>query len=97
MPVDIHHGSSVEVADDIAALPDAVGFGNVYSLHQAMSLDQTGELQSLVEAFVLETETTARWVLVNDILAHWSGQENIRSDGRGEQVNGQHLAVLETF
>ncbi|MFS1945096.1 hypothetical protein [Vibrio lentus] len=97
VPVDVHHGVGIEVADDIAALPDAVGFGNVYSLHQAMSLDKTGELQGLVEEFVLETEVTARWVLVNDILAKWTGQDNIDTGGRGGQVNGQDLAILETF
>ncbi|MDO6796780.1 hypothetical protein Q4601_21035, partial [Shewanella sp. 1_MG-2023] len=97
VPVDIHNGEGVEVSDEIAALPDAIGFGNVYSLHHAMSLDQTGELQALVEAFVKEIDVDERWGLVNQILAKWTGQENVSSDSRGEDINGQELAVLEVF
>jgi len=46
----------LDVPEDIAALPDLAGYGNVYDLHQAMVRDTTGELKGLVEQF--ETETT---------------------------------------
>ncbi|GIU31938.1 hypothetical protein TUM4644_31800 [Shewanella colwelliana] len=97
VPVDIHSGEGIDVSDDIAALPDAVGFGNVYSLHQAMSLDKTGGLQALVEAFSKEKEPTERRELVDVILAKWTGQENIEPDSRRGQISGIHLGVLEAF
>lgn len=36
----------------IATLPGVDGFGNAYSLYNGISLDQTVELKTLVEAFV---------------------------------------------
>jgi hypothetical protein len=42
----------VEVNDVIANLPNLAGFGNVHSLHQAMALDTSGELQDLVEQVI---------------------------------------------
>ncbi|MBI5251734.1 MAG: hypothetical protein HY912_19755 [Desulfomonile tiedjei] len=42
------------VPDDIAALPDLQGYGTVYSLHQAMVRDTSGELRALVEEFASE-------------------------------------------
>jgi hypothetical protein len=41
----------LDVPDDIAALPDAKGYGQVYDLHQAMVRDQSGVLKSLVSQF----------------------------------------------
>ena len=41
----------VEVPEEIAALPDVMAFGNVYSLHQAMARDESGALRTLVEEF----------------------------------------------
>jgi hypothetical protein len=38
---------TVEIPDDIALLPNALGFGNVRSLHETMALDETGRLQAL--------------------------------------------------
>jgi hypothetical protein len=32
--------------------PNLAGFGNVHSLHQAMALDTSGELQDLVEQVI---------------------------------------------
>ncbi len=97
IPVDIHNGQGIDVSSEIKALPDAVGFGNVYSLHHAISLDQTNELKALVEAFVSETEPNKRWELVHSILAKWTGNENVDPVSRGQHVNGLHLAVLESF
>lgn len=35
-------------------LPDAVGFGNTYSLHHAMMVDTGGELQKKVQRFSVD-------------------------------------------
>ncbi len=50
----------VEVSEEIAALPNVMAFGNVYSLHQAMARDGSGALKSLVERFAAETDVAAR-------------------------------------
>ncbi len=36
----------IEVSEDVSVLPDIRGFGHIYSLHQAMMLDETGELKA---------------------------------------------------
>lgn len=38
----------IEIPEQIAALPNVNGMGNVYSLHKAMTLDATGRLTELV-------------------------------------------------
>ena len=42
--------------DDIKALPNLIGFGNLAPLSQAMVIDTTGNLKMLVEQFVAETD-----------------------------------------
>ena len=63
----------VEVPEEIAALPDVVAFGNVYSLHQAMARDGSGALKSLVERFAAETDAAARSALLEQIIFTWAG------------------------
>lgn len=43
---------NLQISETIKSLPDIPSFGNVYSLRQAMALDQSGSLKNLVEAFV---------------------------------------------
>ncbi len=50
--VDSQQTNYIGVSDDAKALPEVYGFGKVYSLRQAMSMDETGELKSLVEQYV---------------------------------------------
>ena len=97
VPVEVHNGEGIVISDDIAGLPNAVGFGNAYSLHQAMALDTSGELKALVEGFVTESDPTARMALVGDILALWAGQANTDPASRGNYIDGQYLGILETF
>ena len=42
----------LNVPEDIEALPDLKGTGNVYDLHQAMVRDTSGQLKTLVEQFI---------------------------------------------
>ena len=50
----------IEETSAISVLPDLVGKGSVYSLHQAMLRDTSGDLQELVEDFVSETDDSER-------------------------------------
>jgi Ca2+-binding RTX toxin-like protein len=97
VPIETHNGEGITVADDIAALPDAVGFGNAYSLHQAIALDENGELQAKVEEFVSEQSSSARKELIGDILAIWAGQKDTAPASRGSYMDGRKLGILETF
>ena len=94
----ISHGNEeVAVSADIAALPDAAGYGVVYSLHQAMARDGSGALKTLVQSFVAETNPDARRDLVEQILLKWTGSEGIYPQSRGGYIDGRKLAVLEKF
>ncbi|WP_445354229.1 calcium-binding protein [Microbulbifer sp. EKSA008] len=97
IPVEVHNGEGIDIPEDISQLPDAVGFGNSYSLHQAMSLDESGELKSLVEAFGLELDSDKRKSLVTEILVLWANEENTDPNSRGNYIDGRSVGVLETF
>ncbi|MFA5385768.1 MAG: hypothetical protein WC364_14125 [Eubacteriales bacterium] len=56
----------LDVPDDIAALPNMRGYGNVYDLHQAMVRDESGQLKNLIEQFAAETDAENNENLVNN-------------------------------
>lgn len=85
----------LDETDEIAALPDAAGSGTVYTLHQAML--RNSDLTTLVEEFVAATNDATRQTLLEQILAKWTGSENVSTTSRGDYVNGQHLAILEAL
>ena len=96
--------NTVVIADDIKALPDLQGFGNVHSLHQAMALDLTGKLQALVIQFTNEPDAATRASLIKDLIYTWAGVENIDPASRAAtQIYGnvigdaRKLATLEAF
>lgn len=62
------------VPEDIAALPDARGYGTTYNLHQAMVRDGSGRLKALVAEFVAAADPAARLALIDQILFVWTGQ-----------------------
>lgn len=76
---------------EIAALPDLAGYGNVYSLHQAMLRDSSGHLQDLVQQFINETDTTARHALITPLIYAWTGTENIDPASRSTYVYGNAI------
>lgn len=87
----------LDVPDDVSALPDLKGFGNVHDLHQAIVRDAEGDLKGLVESFVAETDPQARNTLFEQILFRWTGAEGILSDSRGSEIDARKLVVLEQF
>jgi len=64
---------SVDISEDIAALPQVIAFGNVHDLHTAMALDESGKLRDLVEQFAAEMDPTARAALTWQIIYAWTG------------------------
>lgn len=85
----------LDIPDDIAALPDLQGYGNVYDLHQAMVRDSSGALKSLVEQFAAETDADVRHALITQIIFKWAGVENVDPTSRGPNIDARKLTVPE--
>ena len=103
-PEDTVNDISVEITDDIKALPNVSGTGNVYDLHTAMALDKSGELQRLVEQFQAETDIDARNALLPEIIYHWAGVYDMDPEGRNPSRyygnvlgDSRKLEALEEF
>ena len=62
----------VEVSDDVKDLPQIRGHGTTYSLHQAMMIDESGELQRLVKQFTSEKRESVRRELTRNIMYKWT-------------------------
>jgi hypothetical protein len=86
-----------DVPDDIAALPDLQGAGNVYDLQQAMAMDTSGQLKSLVEQFAATSDISGRDALMQQILFKWTGSDGIDPNSRGPNIDARKLGVLEKF
>ncbi|ODS24532.1 hypothetical protein AB835_02785 [Candidatus Endobugula sertula] len=97
VPVDEQLGEDIPITESIAALPDVAGVGNVYSLHQAMARDASGELEALVQQFVEEQDPDVRDQLVLDILYRWTAQHDVTPESRGQYIDGRQVGVLETL
>jgi len=80
------------VPTNIAVLPDAVGYGTTYSLHQAMVRDNSGRLVELVQEFVDCTDREARLALTKQIVFAWTGQ-----DQGLETDTARKIGVLDSF
>jgi Ca2+-binding RTX toxin-like protein len=89
--------STVEISEEIAALPNASGSGNVYSLQQAMALDSSGTLQGFVESFIGATDEASRNTLLDQILAQWAGVPLTSDLQPGDMLLATHVAVVEQF
>ncbi|MCH5193358.1 MAG: hypothetical protein J1F11_05300, partial [Oscillospiraceae bacterium] len=89
--------TDIEIPDEIKKLPDICSIGNVYSLHVAMALDETGELKALVESFAVEQDVDKRMELVEKILYFICGANDVKDGSRGEYMDAKQLAVLEAM
>jgi len=87
----------LDIPEDILALPNLVGSGNVYDLQQAMVRDTSGQLKSLVEQFANAADPAARNVLMGQILFKWTGTEGISPGSRYSNYDARTLTMLERF
>ena len=74
--------ANVDISDDIKALPDIQGWGNVYSLHTAMALDETGTLKTLVSQYKTTTDENEKQALLTNIIYRWTGVQDMDPNGR---------------
>ncbi|RKP46511.1 hypothetical protein D7S89_18010, partial [Trinickia fusca] len=94
--------TQVPVTGTIAALPDIAGFGNVSSLHAAMALDKTGQLQSLVQSFIAATDPSQRAQIATNLVYAWAGVAQNNPNGRdnniyGHVIDARKIETLEAF
>ncbi|AOE85918.1 hypothetical protein THL1_3370 [Pseudomonas sp. TCU-HL1] len=90
--------NQVALSDEIAALPNVEGFGNVGSLQQAMERDGSGELKTLVSLFKGELNSAARDSLLDQIIFAWTGASAFTAASRGSYISdGRKLYALESF
>ncbi|MDE6208949.1 MAG: calcium-binding protein, partial [Lachnospiraceae bacterium] len=87
----------LEISDEIKALPNISGSGNIMSLRNAMQLDTTGTIKDLVKRFISSGDKSERGKLVDELLINLVGANDIKPDSRGGYFDGQKLAVLESF
>lgn len=85
------------VTESIAALPDALGFGTTYSLHQAMARDTSGELQALVSQFVSVGTRQERLDLLDQIIFKWTGQEGNYQPHHQAEIDSRKIGAIESF
>lgn len=83
---------------DIAALPEVAGYGKVYSLHQAMARDASGQLASLVGQFAQAHSAEERHALLPSIIYRWAGVDAYAANSRGSYLaDGRILYAVEAF
>lgn len=94
----------LEITADVAALPDAYGYGKVYDLRQAMVQDTSGTLEAVVKQFTEATSITDREALLQTIIYKWTGVENIDPTSRAATMiygnaigDARKLEALEEF
>ena len=92
------------IPEDIKALPNIKGWGNVYSLHAAMARDESGTLKSLVEQYLSSTDDAAKDSILTNIIYYWAEVQDMDPEGRNpSQVYGnvlgdaRKLEALEEF
>ncbi|MEW6351668.1 MAG: hypothetical protein AB1646_21680 [Thermodesulfobacteriota bacterium] len=78
-PADTMATDVLDVPDDIAALPDLQGYGNVHDLQQAMVRDSSGQLTALVEAFTAEENPADRSAILTQLIFKWTGTDVVAS------------------
>ncbi|MEN3109662.1 calcium-binding protein [Uliginosibacterium paludis] len=94
----------VPVSDEIAAMPNVGGSGNVSSLQQAMAKDASGHLKSLVDKFSLETDPDLRKSILTTLIYAWAGVEGVDPSSRAARMiygnaigDARKLATLEAI
>lgn len=105
------YNQSVALDFKVLALPDIRGFGDLPSLHTAMSLDNDvsdqNSLLSLVTDFAnkdfLDVFSDVRVIDeiifpdIQNILFRWAGVDDVDPASRGEWVDAQKLEFIETL
>jgi hypothetical protein len=87
--------SPASLSEDVQALPDAKGFGEVHSLRVAMADNAT--LKALVQQYVVATDPIDRDNLLDPILFEWTGTTGVDPSSRGPNIDARLLEAMEKF
>ena len=96
----------ITIPDNIKDMPNISGFGNVCSLQEAMAQDESGELKALIEQYMTETNAAVRKGMIDKIIFHWTGVQDIDplsrkpsyfADDNNPLEDARYLEALERF
>ncbi|WP_281365888.1 calcium-binding protein, partial [Paenibacillus phytohabitans] len=96
-PYDTVANEWLEEPEVIQLLPDVAGSGILYSLHQTMMRDASGQLKLWVQQFQTETDLLVRNNLLDRMIYKWTGADQVEPDSRGGIVDAQKLVVIEKY
>ncbi len=94
---DVREKEEIEISDIIKELPNVQAIGNIPSLHTLMQLDESGELQELVEAFMTAETVDEREEICTAIIEKICGADKVADGSRGTEFDAKKLAVIEAF
>ncbi len=93
--------SKLTWSDEVAKLTNLSGLGNAHDLRNAMMLDTTGRLISLVIQLTkaLEGNTPFEYLTdqINALIFEWTGVSQYASNSRGANIDGRVMYALEVF
>jgi len=87
----------LDETEDIKALPEVMGSGTVYSLHQAILRDESGELKQLLENYLNNDGSINKKEAIIELLYKWTGADKIVDGSRGSNFDAKKLHTLEQF
>lgn len=96
-PYDTVADEWLEESEAIQLLPNVAGSGILYSFHQTMMRDASGQLKLWVQQFQTETDFSVRNNLLDRMIYKWTGADKVEPDSRGGIVNAQKLVVIEKY
>lgn len=96
-PYDTVADEWLEEPEAIQLLPDVAGSGLLYSFHQAMMRDASGQLKLWVQQFQTETDLAIRNNLIDRMVYKWTGADQVEPGSRGGIVDAQKLVVIEKY
>ncbi|RRD53766.1 LysM peptidoglycan-binding domain-containing protein [Campylobacter rectus] len=82
----------ITIPNDIKALPEVHGFGNLYNLRSAMSKDS--KLTGMIKEY-MNLDFEAKQEKLDDILFRWTETENIDKTSRGGNIDARVLGAYE--
>jgi hypothetical protein len=86
-----------QVPAGISQLPNLPGMGNVASLHQVMSADDSGQLAGLIQEW-LGASSAERTALIEPIIFHWTGVQNFMdATPTDDPLPRRRLAAIENL
>ena len=82
----------IAISNDIRALPEVHGFGNLYNLRSAMSKDS--KLAGMIKEY-MSLSSDAKQDKLDEVLFRWAQVEDIDKTSRGENIDARILGAYE--